>query len=181
MLEVGPDDLEWEVDRFKVKGLPEKQATMKEIAFAAYANVPDGMEPGLEAVNYYDPPNFTFPFGAYVCVVDVDPETGEVKVRRFYALDDCGTRINPMVIEGQVHGGLTEAFAIALGQELTFDEIGNIQGASLMDYFLPNVGGVSAFSNAVVDAFAHLGVTHMPMPHTAWRVWQTCRDLGLSG
>jgi len=212
MLEVGPDDLEWEVDRFKVKGLPEKQATMKEIAFATYANVPDGMEPGLEAVNYYDPPNFTFPFGAYVCVVDVDPETGEVKVRRFYALDDCGTRINPMVIEGQVHGGLTEAFAIALGQELTFDEIGNIQGASLMDYFLPtavetpvwetgytvtpsphhpigakgvgespNVGGVSAFSNAVVDAFAHLGVTHMPMPHTAWRVWQTCRDLGLSG
>ena len=73
MLEVGPDDLEWEVDRFKAKGLPEKQATMKEIAFAAYANVPDGMEPGLEAVNYYDPPNFTFPFGAYVCVVDVDP------------------------------------------------------------------------------------------------------------
>jgi len=211
MLEVGTDDLEWEVDRFKVKGLPEKQATMKEIAFAAYANVPEGMEPGLEAVNYYDPPNFTYPFGAYVCVVDVDPETGEVKVRRFYALDDCGTRINPMVIEGQIHGGLTEALAIAMGQELTYDETGNIQGATLMDYFLPtavetpvwetdytvtpsphhpigakgvgespNVGGVSAFSNAVVDAFAHLGVTHMPMPHTAWRVWQTCRELGLS-
>ncbi len=212
MLEVAPDDLEWEVDRFKVKGLPEKQATMKEIAFAAYANVPEGLEPGLEAVNYYDPPNFTYPFGAYVCVVDVEPQTGEVKVRRFYALDDCGTRINPMVIEGQVHGGLTEALGIALGQELTFDETGNIQGASLLDYYLPtavetpvwetdytvtpsphhpigakgvgespNVGGVSAFSNAVVDAFAHLGVTHMPMPHTAWRVWQTCRDLGLSG
>ena len=82
---------------------------MAEIAFAAYNQAIPGMEPGLEAVNYYDPPNFTYPFGAYICVVDVDPQTGEVKVRRFYALDDCGTRINPMVIEGQVHGGLTEA------------------------------------------------------------------------
>ncbi len=210
MLEVGEKDLEWEVDRFKVKGLPEKAATMKEIAFAAYQNLPEGLEPGLEAVNYYDPPNFTYPFGAYLCVVDVDRLTGEVKVRRFYALDDCGTRINPMVIEGQVHGGLTEAFAIAMGQELTFDETGNIQGASFMDYFLPtavetpvwetdftvtpsphhpigakgvgespNVGGVSAFSNAVVDAFAHLGVSHMPMPHTPWRVWKQCQALGI--
>ncbi len=210
MLEVGEKDLEWEVDRFKVKGLPEKTATMKEIAFAAYQNLPEGLEPGLEAVNYYDPPNFTYPFGAYLCVVDVDRLTGEVKVRRFYALDDCGTRINPMVIEGQVHGGLTEAFAIAMGQELTFDETGNIQGASFMDYFLPtavetpvwetdftvtpsphhpigakgvgespNVGGVSAFSNAVVDAFAHLGVSHMPMPHTPWRVWKQCQALGI--
>jgi len=210
MLEVGEQDLEWEIDRFKVKGLPEKQATMKQIAFAAYQSVPEGLEPGLEAVNYYDPPNFTYPFGAYVCVVDVDRLTGEVKVRRFYALDDCGTRINPMVIDGQVHGGLGEAFAIAMGQELVFDETGNIQGASLMDYFLPtavempawetdftvtpsphhpigakgvgespNVGGVSAFSNAVVDAFAHLGVSHMPMPHTPWRVWQQCQALGI--
>ncbi len=212
MLEVGEDDLEWEVDRFKVKGLPEKQATMKAIAFAAYQNLPEGMEQGLEAVNYYDPPNFTYPFGAYVCVVDIDRLTGEVAVRRFYALDDCGTRINPMVIEGQVHGGLTEAFAIALGQELAFDEEGNIQGASLLDYFIPtavetpvwetdftvtpsphhpigakgvgespNVGGVPAFSNAVIDAFAHLDVTHMPMPHTAWRVWQQCKALGIGG
>ncbi len=210
LLEVAEDDLEWEVDRFKVKGAPERASTMKEIAFAAYNNLPEGMEPGLEAVNYYDPPNFTYPFGAYVCVVDVDRHTGEVKVRRFYALDDCGTRINPMVIEGQVHGGLTEAFGIAMGQELVFDELGNIQGASFMDYFLPtavetpfwetdhtetpsphhpigakgvgespNVGGVPAFSNAVVDAFAHLGVTHMPMPHTAWRVWKQCAELGI--
>ena len=210
MLEVAEDDLEWEVDRYKVKGLPERSATMKEIAFAAYQNVPEGLEPGLEAVNYYDPPNFTYPFGAYVCVVDVDRLTGEVAVRRFYALDDCGTRINPMVIDGQVHGGLAEAFGIAMGQELVFDETGNIQGASFMDFFVPtavetpvwetdftvtpsphhpigakgvgespNVGGVSAFSNAVVDAFAHLGVTHMPMPHTPWRVWKQCDELGI--
>jgi carbon-monoxide dehydrogenase large subunit len=211
LLEVSEDDLEWDVDRFKVRGLPEKQSTMKEIAWAAYNNLPDGMEPGLEAVDYYDPPNMTYPFGAYICVVDIDRDTGETKVRSFYALDDCGTRINPMVIEGQVHGGLTEAFAIALGQEIVYDQWGNVQGASLMDFFIPtavetphwetdftvtpsphhpigakgvgespNVGGVPAFSNAVIDAFAHLGVKHMPMPHTHWRVWQQCHALGLS-
>jgi carbon-monoxide dehydrogenase large subunit len=211
LLEVGEDDLEWDVDRFKVRGLPEKVATMKSIAMAAYSNIPEGMEHGLETVDYYDPPNFTYPFGAYLCVVDVDPKTGEVKVRRFYALDDCGTRINPMVIEGQVHGGLAEAFAIAMGQEIIYEESGNVLGTTLLDYFLPtavetpvwetdftvtpsphhpigakgvgespNVGGVSAFSNAVIDAFAHLGVTHMPMPHTPWRVWQQSNKLGLS-
>src|SRR5712692_5304094 len=210
LLEVSEDDLEWDLDRFKVKGVPDQFKTIKDIAWAAYNNVPKGMEPGLEAVEYYDPPNMTYPFGAYICVVDIDRFTGETKVRRFYALDDCGTRINPMIIEGQVHGGLTEAFGIAMGQELVFDESGNIQGASFMDYFLPtavetprwetdytvtpsphhpigakgvgespNVGGVSAFSNAVIDAFAHKGVTHLPMPHTAWRLWQTSHELGL--
>ncbi len=95
------------------------------------------MEPGLEAVSYYDPPNMTYPFGAYICVMDIDVDTGVHKVRRFYALDDCGTRINPMIIEGQVHGGCTEGFAIAMGQEITYDEDGNVKGASLMDFFLP--------------------------------------------
>ncbi|MCH7864719.1 MAG: carbon-monoxide dehydrogenase large subunit [Proteobacteria bacterium] len=211
VLEVSEDDLEWDLDRFKVKGVPEKEMTMKEVAWAAYNNVPDGMEHGLEAVDYYDPPNLTFPYGAYICVVDIDSETGEVKVRSFYALDDCGTRINPMVIEGQIHGGLAEAFGIAMGQEIVYDDIGNVLGASLMDYFLPtavetpewetdftvtpcphhpigakgigespNVGGVPAIANAIVDAFAHHGVTHMPMPHTPWRVWQTIEELGLN-
>ncbi len=210
MLEVSEKDLEWEVDRFRVKGLPEKSATMKEIAFTAYTKVPPGMEPGLEAVDYYDPPNMTYPFGAYICVVDIDRFTGETKTRRFYALDDCGTRINPMIIEGQVHGGLTEAFGIAMGQEIVYDAMGNVQGVSLLDYFMPtavetphwetdftvtpsphhpigakgvgespNVGGVSAFSNAVIDAFAHLGVVHMQMPHTAPKVWQVCKKHGI--
>ncbi|HXQ39868.1 MAG TPA: aerobic carbon-monoxide dehydrogenase large subunit [Candidatus Udaeobacter sp.] len=137
LLEVSEYDLEWDVDRFRVKGNPERAKTMKEIAWAAYNRVPPGMEPGLEAVNYYDPPNMTYPFGAYICVVDVDVDTGVVKVRRFYALDDCGTRINPMIIEGQVHGGLTEAFAIAMGQEIRYDEAGNLTGPSFMDYFMP--------------------------------------------
>ena len=137
MLEVHDDDLEWDVDRFRVKGNPERFKTMTELAWAAYHEVPPGMEPGLEAINYYDPPNFTFPFGAYICVMDVDVDTGSTKVRRFYALDDCGTRINPMIIEGQIHGGLTEAFGIAMGQEIHYDEDGNVTTASLMDYFLP--------------------------------------------
>ena len=138
LLEVSENDLEWEVDRFKVKGVPGQAKTMKEIAMAAHtSNLPDGMEKGLDATDYYDPPNMTFPFGAYVCVVDIDRFTGETKVRRFYALDDCGTRINPMIIEGQIHGGLTEAFAVAMGQQLTYDEQGNLLSGSLMDYFVP--------------------------------------------
>ena len=136
-LEVHEGDLEWDVDGFRVKGLPEKFKSMKEIAWAAYHGTPPGMEPGLEAVSYYDPPNMTYPFGAYICVMDIDVDTGVYKVRRFYALDDCGTRINPMIIEGQVHGGLTEAFAIAMGQEIRYDEIGNVVGGSFMDFFLP--------------------------------------------
>jgi carbon-monoxide dehydrogenase large subunit len=210
MLEVHDDDLEWDVDRFRVKGNPERFKTMTELAWAAYHEVPPGMEPGLEAINYYDPPNFTYPFGAYICVVDVDVDTGEVKVRRFYALDDCGTRINPMIIEGQIHGGLTEAFAIAMGQEIRYDEIGNVLTASFQDYFMPtavetphwevdftttpsphhpigakgvgespNVGGVPCFANAVNDAFAFLGSTHIAMPHDQWRTWTVAEKLGL--
>ncbi|HYG89899.1 MAG TPA: aerobic carbon-monoxide dehydrogenase large subunit [Azospirillum sp.] len=137
LLEVADNDLEWDVDRFRVKGLPEKFKTMKEIAWAAYNVPPPNMEPGLEATSYYDPPNMTYPFGAYICVMDIDVDTGSSKVRRFYALDDCGTRINPMIIEGQVHGGLTEGFGIAMGQEIAYDPLGNVMGASFLDFFLP--------------------------------------------
>ena len=212
LLEVHDDDLEWDVDRFQVKGNPERAKTMKEIAFASYNQAIPGLEPGLEAVSYYDPPNMTYPYGAYICVLDVDVDTGVIDIRKFYALDDCGTRINPMIIEGQVHGGLTEALAISMGQEIAYDEIGNVKGGSLLDFFLPtavetpqwetdhtetpsphhpigakgvgespNVGGVPAFSNAVNDAFAHLGLTHTGMPHDHWRVWKTAQGLGLTG
>jgi len=212
LLAVTEGDLEWEIDRFKVRGNPSQFKTMKEICMVSHTgNLPAGMEQGLNAVTYYDPPNLTYPFGAYLCVVDIDKHTGETKVRRFYALDDCGTRINPMVIEGQIHGGLTEAFAVAMGQQMPFDENGNHLGNSLMDYFLPtavetphwetdhtvtpcphhpfgakgvaespHVGGIPCFTNAVVDAFAHLGVTHMDMPHNAYRVWQQCNQLGIN-
>ena len=137
LLEVHDDDIEWDVDRFAVKGAPERFKTMKEIAFAAYNQAIPGLEPGLEAVSYYDPPNMTYPFGAYICVMEIDVDTGEWDVRKFYALDDCGTRINPMIIDGQVHGGVTEALAIAMGQEIAYDEMGNVKTGTLMDFFLP--------------------------------------------
>ncbi|MEM9709898.1 MAG: aerobic carbon-monoxide dehydrogenase large subunit [Pseudomonadota bacterium] len=137
LLEVHDDDVEFDIDRFVVKGAPERFKTMKEIAFAAYNQAIPGIEPGLEAVSYYDPPNMTYPFGAYICVMDIDVDTGVVDIRRFYALDDCGTRINPMIIEGQVHGGLTEALAISLGQEIAYDKMGNVKTGTMMDFFLP--------------------------------------------
>lgn len=137
LLEVHDGDLEWDVDRFVVKGAPERFKTMKDIAYAAYHNAIPGIEPGLEAVSYYDPPNMTYPFGAYIAVMEIDVDTGEHHVRQFYALDDCGTRINPMIIEGQVHGGATEGYAIAMGQEIAYDEIGNCKTGTLMDFFLP--------------------------------------------
>ncbi|HSP93023.1 MAG TPA: aerobic carbon-monoxide dehydrogenase large subunit [Thermoanaerobaculia bacterium] len=137
LLEVSEDDLVWEVGKFSVKGAPQKSKTIQDIAFAAYTNHPQGMEAGLEAVDYYDPPNLTFPFGSYICVVDIDRGTGEVKVRRFVAVDDCGNIINPMIVDGQIHGGLTMGLAPALFEEITYDESGNIQGGSFMDYLLP--------------------------------------------
>jgi carbon-monoxide dehydrogenase large subunit len=137
LLEVSEEDLEWEPGKFSVKGAPQKSKTIQEIAFAAYTNHPQGMEAGLEAVSYYDPPNLTFPFGSYICVVDIDRGTGEVKIRRFVAVDDCGTIINPMIVDGQIHGGLTMGMAPALLEEISYDEGGNIQGGSFMDYLLP--------------------------------------------
>ncbi|MEM1383656.1 MAG: aerobic carbon-monoxide dehydrogenase large subunit [Pseudomonadota bacterium] len=139
LLEVHDDDVEFDVDRFVVKGDAARFKTMGEIAFAAYNQAIPGIEPGLEAVSYYDPPNMTYPFGAYICVVDVDVDTGVTDIRQFYALDDCGTRINPMIIEGQVHGGLTEALAIAMGQEIAYDEMGNHKTSTMMDFFLPTM------------------------------------------
>jgi len=156
LLEVHDGDLEWDVDRFAVRGAPERFKTMQEIAFAAYNQAIPGLEPGLEAVSYYDPPNMTYPFGAYVAVIDVDVDTGEVEVRRVYALDDCGTRINPMIIEGQVHGGLTEAYAIAFGQEIAYDADGNVMTGTLMDFFLPTFWETPAYET---------DWTETPSPH----------------
>jgi carbon-monoxide dehydrogenase large subunit len=137
LLEVSEEDLVWEPGKFSVKGSPSKSKTIQECAFAAYTNHPQGMEAGLEAVNYYDPPNLTYPFGSYICVVDIDRGTGQVKIRRFVAVDDCGNIINPMIVEGQIHGGLTMGLAPAMYEEINYDADGNIQGGSLMDYLVP--------------------------------------------
>jgi carbon-monoxide dehydrogenase large subunit len=139
MLEVAPDDLEWEKGRWAVRGDPEKGVSIQDLAMAARGSIqlPEGVEAGLDAEVVYDPPNLTFPFGAYVCVVDVDPGTAAVTVRRFVAVDDCGVRINPMIVEGQIHGGLTDGVGMALMEMIAFDAEGNCLGASLMDYLIP--------------------------------------------
>jgi carbon-monoxide dehydrogenase large subunit len=167
MLEVSPDDLEWYNDatdparrpaRWFVRGDPEQGATIPEIAMAARGSVelPPGIESGLDAETVYDPPNLTFPFGAYVCVVEIDPGTGKVTVKRFVAVDDCGVRINPMIIEGQVHGGLTDGVGLALMEMIAFDEEGNCLGASLMDYLIPTALEVPEWET---------GHTVTPSPH----------------
>ncbi len=145
MLEAAPEDLEWRNDRdgtparWFVKGDPEQGATIQEIAIASRGTMPmpEGVETGLDAEAVYDPPNLTFPFGAYLCVVDVDARTAKVTVRRFIAVDDCGVRINPMIVEGQIHGGLTDGVGIALMEMIAFDDHGNCLGGSLMDYLIP--------------------------------------------
>src|SRR5437660_7060211 len=137
LLEAREDDLEWETGKFFVRGNPGNAKTIQEIALAAYTNHPPGMEAGLEAVSYYDPPNLTFPFGSYIAVVDIDRGTGQVKVRRFVAVDDCGNIINPMIVDGQIHGGLAMGLAPALLEEISYDDDGNITGGSFMDYLLP--------------------------------------------
>jgi carbon-monoxide dehydrogenase large subunit len=137
LLEVSEEDLVWEPGKFSVKGAPQKSKTIQDIAFAAYTNHPQGLEAGLEAVSYYDPPNLTFPFGSYICVVDIDRGTGAVKIRRFVAVDDCGNIINPMIVDGQIHGGLTMGMAPALMEEIAYDEGGNNLSGSFIDYLLP--------------------------------------------
>jgi carbon-monoxide dehydrogenase large subunit len=158
MLEVAPDDLEWEKGKFSVKGDPGKSVTIQEIAMRAHGagDLPEGFEGALEAQITYNPPNLTYPHGAYICVVDVDPGTAQVKVRRFIAVDDCGTRINPMIIEGQIHGGLTDGVGMALMEMIAFDENGNCLGASLMDYLIPTSLEVPDWET---------GFTVTPSPH----------------
>ena len=210
LLEVSEEDLEWEPGKFLVKGAPERSKTIQDIAFAAYTNHPQGMEAGLEATHYYDPPNLTFPFGSYICVMDIDPKTAEMKIRRFVAIDDCGNIINPMIVTGQVHGGLAMGIAPAMYEELIYDDDGNILNGTFMDYLLPTsvetpnwetghtitpsphhplgakgvaesptVGAPPAVANAVVDALSHLGVTHVDIPVTPFKVWKILKEKGV--
>jgi aerobic carbon-monoxide dehydrogenase large subunit len=158
MLEADPADLEWEPGRWFVRGDPDQGRTMAEIALAAHSDLelPDGVEGHLDASCVYNPPNLTYPCGAYICVVDVDPGTGKVSVRRFIAVDDCGVRINPMIVEGQVHGGLADGIGMALMEVIAFDADGNCLGGSFMDYLLPTSLECPAWE---------LGETVTPSPH----------------
>ena len=158
MLEIAPDDLEFDRGTFSVKGNPSVSKTIQEVALAAHGSLelPEGVEGHLDAECVYNPPNLTYPFGAYISVVDVDPATGEVKVRRFIAVDDCGVRINPMIVEGQIHGGLADGVGMALMEVIAFDEDGNHLGGSFMDYQLPT---------ALECPSWELGETVTPSPH----------------
>lgn len=156
LLEVSPEDVEWNGTHYSAGGAESRQVSMADVALAAYTNLPAGMEPGLEATFYYDPPNLTFPNGAYLALVSIDRGTGQVKVERFVAVDDCGTVINPMVVEGQVHGGLTEGFGIAFMQEIAFDEDGNCLAPNFMEYLVPTAQETPRWQT---------GRTETPSPH----------------
>jgi aerobic carbon-monoxide dehydrogenase large subunit len=208
-LEVAEDDLDWTDGAFQVKGAPDKARTIPELAASAWHAhaLPDGMEPMLEGTAVFDPPNFTWPGGTHVCVVEVDTETGRTEVVKYVAVDDCGNVINPMIVDGQVHGGVAQGIAEALYEEARYDESGNLMSSSMTQYLVPTaveipspvldrtvtpsttnslgVKGIGeagtiasppAVVNAVIDAVAHLGVTHIAKPASPERVWRAIQD-----
>lgn len=149
MLEAAADDVVLADGRYRVRGVPASAVTLTDIAGRAYAgNLPDGMDMGLEATNFWSPPQLVYPFGAHVAVVEVDRETGIVRVREFVSVDDCGVRINPALVAGQVHGGLAQGIAQALMEAHVFGEDGQVLSGSLMDYALPRADDLPSF-NAV--------------------------------
>ena len=139
LLEAAVEDIEYANGKFFVRGFPEKSKTIQDIALMANVawNMPQGMEAGLEASSFYDPPNFVYPFGAHVAVVEVDPETGHIELKRYVAVDDCGHQINPMIVEGQVHGGVVQGIGQALWEQAVYDNNGQLLTGSLADYAIP--------------------------------------------
>jgi carbon-monoxide dehydrogenase large subunit len=208
-LEVAEDDLEYEQGTFSVKGSPDRTMGIREAAFAAHAahDLPDGMEPGLEETAVFDPPNFSWPAGAHAAVVEVDTETGDTRLVRYVAVDDVGTPVNPMIIDGQVHGGVTQGIAAALFEEGAYDEEGNLLTTTMATYLVPSaaelpsyetdrietradnplgvkgvgetgtIAAAPAVINAVVDALSHLGVTDVGLPATPERVWKAIEEV----
>jgi carbon-monoxide dehydrogenase large subunit len=139
LLEAAVEDMDYSDGRFFVKGSPDKGKTIQEIALMANVswNMPPGVEAGLEASMFYDPPNFTYPFGAHLAMVEIDPETGRVDLKRYVAIDDCGPQINPVIVEGQVHGGVVQGFGQALWEEAVYDDNGQLLTGSMLDYAIP--------------------------------------------
>jgi aerobic carbon-monoxide dehydrogenase large subunit len=156
-LEASADDLEFSGGSFQVKGSPDRTMPLAAIAFEAFTahNLPDGLEPNLEAAVTYDPPNFSWPFGTHMCVVEVDTETGGVDVLQYVAVDDCGVQVNPMIVDGQVHGGVVQGLAQALFEEAVYDEDGNLKTSTLAEYLTPAASDVPALT---------LGHTVTPSP-----------------
>jgi aerobic carbon-monoxide dehydrogenase large subunit len=209
MLEAAEGDIEFEAGRFSVAGSPDRNATIQDVVGAAYLadNLPEGMDPLLRAEHVFDPPNFTWPYGTHICVVEVDTETGMVTIPKYVAVDDCGPVINPAIVDGQLHGGIAQGIGQALYEEAVYDEDGNLVTGTMVDYLIPGapevpnmildrtetpsptnpmgVKGIGesgaiaaspAVVNAVIDALSHEGVTHIDMPASPMRVWQTLQE-----
>ena len=204
MIEASADDLEWSPGRFSVRGDPDKSVTIAEIALATFAahNLPDGVEPTIDADATYDPDNFSFPHGTHLCATEVDTETGFVKIRSYVCVDDIGTVVNPLIVEGQVHGGVAQGIAQALYEEAVYDDDGNLVTTTLADYLVPSasdlpsyvtgrtesraanrlgvkgvgeagtIASTPAVVNAIVDALRPYGIHDVTMPCTPERVWR---------
>jgi carbon-monoxide dehydrogenase large subunit len=204
VLEASADDLEWAPGRFEIRGDPDKSVTIGEIALAAFAahNLPDGVEPTIDADATYDPDNFSFPHGTHLCATEVDTETGFVKIRSYVCVDDIGTVVNPLIVEGQVHGGLAQGIAQALYEEAVYDDEGNLVTVTLADYLVPSaadlpsyvtgrtesraanrlgvkgvgeagtIASTPAVVNAIIDALRPYGIDDVTMPCTPERVWR---------
>jgi carbon-monoxide dehydrogenase large subunit len=147
LLEAAPEDVELKDGKYQVRGSPENGLALGDISLAAYVpeNLPDGMEPGLEETSFYDPENFVWPFGAHAAIVDVDAETGKVSLVRYVCVDDCGPAINPMLIDGQVHGGITQGVAQAMYEQVVYDAQGQLVTPSFVDYALPTAAEMPSF------------------------------------
>ncbi len=214
LLESGPDKIEFGIGKLTVKGDSGRSMSFNDVVSVAYnaVKLPPGLEPGMEATRFFEPSNFTFPFGTHVCVVEIDEETGEPKLTKYVAVDDCGNVINPLLVEGQVHGGLVQGIAQALHEEVVYDENGQLLTGPLMDYALPRahdfpefeldrtvtpspvnplgikgvgeagtIGSTPAVVNAVVDALAPFGVTHIDMPIRSEKVWRVLKGAKRKG
>jgi carbon-monoxide dehydrogenase large subunit len=139
-LEAAPDDIEFVDGAFSVRGSPDRTMPLAGVAFEAFTahNLPEGLEPNLEASAHFDPQNFSFPFGTHLCVVEVDEETGGVQVKSYVAVDDCGNQINPLIVEGQIHGGIVQGAAQALYEDAIYDSDGNLLTSTMADYLVPS-------------------------------------------
>ncbi len=153
LLEANVDDIDYADGKFFVRGSPDQAKTIQDIALMANVawNYPKGLEPGLEASAFFDPPNFVYPFGSHIAVVEVDAETGEITIKRYIAVDDCGKVINPMIVEGQIHSGVVQGIGQALWEGAVYDENGQLLTGSMMDYALPKAENFPRFELAMTE------------------------------
>ena len=213
LLRIDPEHVVLEGGKFYAEDILDKSVTWAEVGREAYdaRNLPAELERGLEATAFWEPPGLTFPFSAHVAVVHIDKDTGEVKLTKYVSVDDCGTVINPMLVEGQVHGGLAQGISQALLEEAVWDASGQLVTGSFMDYAMPfadefpmftldrtvttsprnplgakgigempTIAATPTVVNAVVDALAHLGVTHIDIPIRPEKVWRILQAKGVS-